>query len=262
MFEKPHIQFPRRGRGSLLRCLRAIFVLSALVVVSACAKPSGIEDIIDPYETVNRRTHELNRSLDEAILRPVSMVYVDIVPEPVMIGLSNLNNFLDTPAIVVNNLLQLDLKSAASNSARFAVNGTVGLLGLYDAASEIGLYQQQSDFGETLHVWGVGEGAYIELPVLGGSTERDTVGIVVDALFNPMTLVLEDYWRLSGSGVEALNMLGDRGRFGNTVDSVLYDSADSYAQTRLFYLQSRRYELGMRLEEDDYFDPYEDINGE
>jgi len=99
-------------------------------------------------------------------------------------------------------------------------------------------------------------------PVLGGSTERDTVGIVVDALFNPMNLVLEDYWRLSGSGVEALNMLGDRGRFGNTVDSVLYDSADSYAQTRLFYLQSRRYELGMRLEEDDYFDPYEDIYGE
>lgn len=231
----------------------------ALVLVSACAKPSGLEEIHDPYESVNRKTHELNRSLDEAILRPVSRAYVSVVPGPVLIGVSNFSNFLDLPAIVVNDLLQFDLTDAVSNSVRFVVNGTVGIVGLYDAASEIGLYHDHSDFGETLHVWGVGEGAYIELPILGGSTGRDAVGLVIEALFNPMTMVLEDHWKLSGTGIKTLDMIGERGRFGDTVDSVLYDSADSYAQSRLFYLQSRRHELGMVQEDDDYFDPYEDF---
>lgn len=239
--------------------LRILPGLLVLTLISGCAKPTSLDEINDPYETMNRRTHELNRALDEAVLRPVSGVYTDIVPEAVTIGISNFSNFLDMPAIVVNNLLQLDLNSAVSNSARFLVNGTVGLAGIYDAAAEMGLYHDNSDFGETLHVWGFGEGAYLELPVWGGSTERDTVGIVVDAMLNPMTLVLEDYWKLSGTGIKTLDMLGERGRFSTTVDSVLYDSADSYAQSRLFYLQSRRHELGMELDEEDYFDPYEDF---
>jgi phospholipid-binding lipoprotein MlaA len=77
-----------------------------------------------------------------------------------------------------------------------------------------------------------------------------------------MTAFLSDYWKLSGTGIKTLDMLGERGRFGSTVDSVLYDSADSYSQSRLFYLQSRRHELGLEQAEEDYFDPYEDLYGE
>lgn len=239
-----------------------LILFGLVVLVSACASPKGLEDINDPYENSNRKMHEFNKGLDQAFFKPVSEVYTDIAPEPVLIGISNFSNYMDIPGSVVNNLLQLNLVEAAKNSGRFIVNSTVGLLGFYDAASDIGLYADDSDFGETLHVWGVGEGAYIELPVLGGSTSRDTVGIVIDSMFNPLTAVLPDYWKLSGTGVKALSMIGERGRFGSTVDSVLYESADSYSQSRLFFLQSRRHELGMEQSEEDYFDPYEDLYGE
>ena len=156
-------------------------------------------------------------------------------------------------------MLQLDLEGAITNSARFLVNGTVGVLGLYDAASEIGLYPDTADFGQTLHVWGVGEGAFVELPVLGASNARDALGIAVDSVFNPMTIVLPSEWSAASIGAKTVSMVGDRARFATTVDSVFYESADSYSQSRLFYLQSRRHELGMRPDEDDYFDPYEDI---
>lgn len=228
-------------------------------MVSACASPNSLESIHDPYEAANRQTHAFNKGLDSALLRPVSGVYSEIVPNAFAIGIANFSKFLDLPGEVVNNILQLNLEGAVTNMARFAVNGTVGFLGLYDAAAEVGLYADNTDFGQTLHKWGVGEGAYIELPVMGASTARDTVGIGVDALFNPLSFVLSENWRYAGTGVKAAAMIGDRARFATTVDSVLYESADSYSQSRLFYLQSRRHELGMRLEEEDYFDPYEDL---
>lgn len=236
-----------------------LVLASGVIFLSACAAPDSLESIHDPYETVNRRTHEFNKGLDSALLRPASGIYGEVVPNIVAIGISNFSKFLDLPGEVINNALQLDLESAVTNSARLVINGTVGVLGLYDAASEIGIYPSAADFGQTLHKWGVGEGAYLELPVMGGSTSRDTVGIAVDALLNPLTIILPDNWKLTGSGVKTVAMIGDRARFATTVDSVLYESADSYSQSRLFFLQSRRHELGMRLEEEDYFDPYEDI---
>lgn len=262
MFRKYRSQNPPIVLSNVAVRVSRLALVGLVALVSACSSPQGLEDIHDPYESSNRKVHALNKSLDRAVLRPVARAYTDIVPKPVLIGISNFSNFLDLPGNVVNDLLQLNLGNALKNSGRFVINGTVGVLGLYDAAAEVGLYAEDSDFGETLHVWGIGEGAYLELPVMGGSTTRDATGIVVDALFNPMTAVMTDYWKLSGTGVKTLDMLGERGRFGSTVDSVLYDSADSYSQSRLFYLQSRRHELGLELAEEDYFDPYEDLYGE
>ena len=242
--------------------MRHFLPLLCLVGLTACVHPEGLEDIHDPYEASNRRVHEFNKKLDKGILRPSSEVYGNVVPEIAVLGIGNFSNFIDLPGMVVNDLLQFQLGDAVRNSARFAINATLGVAGLYDAASEMGLYAEPTDFGETLHSWGVGEGAFIELPVIGASTERDAVGIVVDALANPMTAFLPDAWKLSGTGVKALSMLGDRDRFSTTVDSVLHESADSYSQARLFYLQSRRHDLGFEMAEDDYFDPYEDLYGE
>jgi len=235
-----------------------VFAVSALAL-SACAAPENLEAIYDPYESVNRRTHEFNKGLDRALLRPASGVYSEFVPSGLATGISNFSNFLDLPGEVLNNVLQFDLAGAMTNSARFAVNGTVGFLGLYDAAAEVGLYAVSADFGQTLDKWGVGEGAFIELPIYGASTARDTVGSGVDALLNPLSYILPDEWQFVGTGIDTVAMIGDRARFATTVDSVLYESADSYSQARLFYLQSRRHELGMRLEEEDYFDPYEGL---
>ena len=237
-------------------------VLSFALGLAACSKPATIDDVRDPLEATNRQVHEFNKLLDRAFLRPAGEVYADWVPEPIQIGFGNFSSYLSIPASIVNNLLQFNLAAAAENSVRLVVNTTVGVLGVYDASAEVGLYGQPSDFGQTLHTWGFGEGPYLELPVMGPSTGRDTVGVFVDAMFNPMTAALPDEWKISGPMVKTAAMIGDRGRFSDTLDSILYDSADSYAQARLFYLQSRRHELGMVEAEEEVFDPYEDLYGD
>ncbi len=138
---------------------------------------------------------------------------------------------------------------------RFLVNSTVGIGGLFDLATEdFNLPEVDTGFAETLHVWGVPAGAYLELPVLGPSTQRDLVGTVVDVLLLDSlgNGVHRDVAR-AGLAARLLSKAGDRAQFGSTVDSVLHESADSYAQTRLLYIQRRQYEL---KEEGEVIDPY------
>ncbi|MEO1364432.1 MAG: VacJ family lipoprotein, partial [Pseudomonadota bacterium] len=151
---------------------------------------------------------------------------------------------LGEPSVAINSLLQGDLRGAGLSTVRFLTNSTLGIFGLADVAAEFKLPEHDTDFGETLHVWGVGEGAYLELPVLGPSTTRDTTGMVVDLFTNPLSYVIDEPERYYGTGAGVASGLSTRGRFTDTVDSILYESADSYAQARLIYLQNRRFELG------------------
>ena len=210
---------------------------------------------------MNRRNHELNRTLDRSLVGPAGRGYSDAVPEPLQVTVSNFSSNLSLPGTVVNNLLQGNLEGAAQNTVRFVVNTVLGIGGLGDPASEIGIFEVEADFGQTLHVWGVPEGAFVELPVLGPSTERDAVGRVVDLFTNPLSYVLPSPEKYYGTGAALASRLGDRGRYSDTIESILYESADSYAQSRLIYLQNRRFELGG----DDgsaYVDPYDDPYGD
>ncbi|MEJ6395752.1 VacJ family lipoprotein [Gymnodinialimonas sp. 2305UL16-5] len=198
----------------------------------------------DPYEQQNRAAHELNVALDQAIVGPSSEAYGGAVPEPVRQGVSNFASNLNQPSYVVNNLLQFRLGEAARNTLRFAVNTTVGIGGLFDPASAIGLPAESTDFGETLHIYGVPEGNYAVIPVLGPTTDRDTVGRVVDFALNPLRHVVETPESYYVASAGALSGLNSRYRFDGTIDGVLYESADSYAQLRSLYLQQRRFELG------------------
>ena len=233
-----------------------LWILAALSL-SACARPDSPDAIHDPVEPVNRAVHQVNKGLDKALVRPVSHAYGAVLPAPARRGVSNFADNLGLPSAVVNDVLQFKIEDAFVNSARFLFNSTIGIAGLFDPASTIGVEERSTDFGETLHVWGVGEGAYVELPLLGPSTGRDAVGTIVDFVTDPMNAV--------GSHPEAEILvasevgarLGDRYTFSETIDSILYDSADSYAQARILYLQSRRFELGSVADEA-YFDPYED----
>ena len=139
---------------------------------------------------------------------------------------------------------------------RFVINSTLGFGGLFDVASDFGIEDHETDFGETLHVWGAGEGAYVELPFLGPSTQRDAVGKVVDLFTNPLSYTLDDPESYYGPVASVASGLGNRGRFSDTIDSILYDSADSYAQARLIYLQNRRFELGQE-DQGAEIDPFE-----
>ncbi|NEX45982.1 MlaA family lipoprotein [Pseudotabrizicola algicola] len=247
----------------------ALCLAAAAALLAACAQKPAPTGFSDPLEANNREIHEFNRSVDRAILRPVANTFRSGTPGarpgPVMQGVTNFAQNLDVPGAVVNTLLQGRPQFALENTLRFALNTTVGIGGLFDPASAIGLHGKTTDFGETLHVWGVGEGNYVELPLLGPSTERDMVGRIVDIGLNPMRYVLPKPESNIVPVAKVVSSVGERSRYSETVDSVLYESADSYAQARLLYLQNRRFQLGQTAGEaaDAAFeDPYEDIYGE
>jgi phospholipid-binding lipoprotein MlaA len=173
-------------------------------------------------------------------------------------GVSNIASNLGEPSNVINNVMQGRISNAAHNTVRFIANSTIGLAGTFDVATAIGLEERDTDFGETMHVWGAQEGAYVELPLLGPSTSRDAVGTAVDFVLNPIETMFHDDVRKVQTATNVGSRLGDRHDFSNTVDSILYESEDSYAQTRLTYLQNRRFKLGGGEAEESYFDPYED----
>lgn len=247
--------------------------ISALVVaaalLSACAGATDPNGINDPFEPANRKVHGFNKGVDRMLVGPASKGY-GIVPEPVKRAVGNVAATLDLPGDIANNLLQLRLVAAAENTLRLGVNLTFGLAGTIDVSSELGLQGRPTDFGETLHVWGVGEGPYMELPLVGPSTARDTVGMAVDIALDPLRVILPEKEATAATVLKLFSRLGDRDRFSDTVDSLLYESADSYAQARLLYLQNRRFQLGKGkgaataggASDDGFIDPYADATSD
>ncbi|MEI6800114.1 MAG: VacJ family lipoprotein [Pseudomonadota bacterium] len=233
-------------------------MLAALVALSlsACGPAIVPQGIDDPFEKQNRATHELNLKLDTYVVRPLANRATRILPEPVVQGVSNFAGNLDLPGMVVNDLLQAKVGPALQNTLRFAVNSTIGIGGVLDPASQMGAAAKDTDFGETLSVWGLAEGAYLELPFYGPSTQRDAVGTAVDLVFDPTRLFIPKNKRWVSTLAQVAARIGDRGRYSETVDSILYDSADGYAQARLLYLENRRHNLGQTTADSEFEDPY------
>ncbi|MEL6510240.1 MAG: VacJ family lipoprotein [Pseudomonadota bacterium] len=234
-----------------------IALLGAVVLVSACSTPSQPDGINDPFEQTNRQTHEFNRGVDRIVLRPTSNAYGTVVPERARNGIANFANTLNQPADVVNSLLQGRVENAGHSTFRFLVNAVFGLGGVLDPATDMGLEDRDTDFGETLYVWGVPEGVYGELPIVGPVTERHAAGKVVDLFTNPLSTVLEGPQAAAQTTANVASGFGTRYRLSDTIDSILYDSADSYAQARVIYLQNRRFKLGVDSSGTD-LDPFED----
>ncbi|WP_415184256.1 VacJ family lipoprotein [Phaeovulum sp.] len=249
---------PRRQRHTALAGC-------ALLVLAACASAPAPVGVSDPYEAQNRQVHDFNVALDKALFMGSGTEGATTgVPEPVLRTVSNFGGNLGLPGKVVNSILQGRPEPAVKNTFRFLINSTLGVAGIFDpAGSSFSLPETYTDFGETLHVWGVGEGAYLELPVLGPSTERDLVGTVVDIVIDPLRIILPEPETYYATGARLASKVSDRLRFGDTIDSILHESADSYAQSRLLYLQNRRYQLGTQSVTDaDAYDPYEDPYGQ
>ncbi|MBY6056025.1 VacJ family lipoprotein [Leisingera daeponensis] len=244
----------------MLRPLKFVPALILAAVAAGCATQDPVArasgEVFDPYERTNRTIHAFNRGVDRLAFRPASKGYVAIVPAPMVTSFSYFAENLSMPGQMVNALLQGDLKTAGNAFSRFVINSTVGFAGLADPASEFKVPAVNTDFGETLHKWGVGEGAYVELPLLGPSTSRDAVGVAVDFFTNPLGYAEQNTADNITIYAEIVRRMGDRGNYSDTIDSILYESADSYAQSRLIYLQNRRFELGDGAEIKE-IDPYE-----
>lgn len=244
----------------MLRAARLGLVAICLALVSACgpreALPVGVP--FDPFEAENRRVHAFNKSLDRVLVRPVGRSYSKIVPDDIETLIGRFAFNLTIPGAIVNNALRGNMKGATEDLYRFTVNSTLGMGGLFDPASDLNMPPAtDADFGQTLHAWGVPAGAYIELPLLGPSTERDTVGKFVGLFTNPLSYVLPAPEKYISTGSKVAATVSDRGRYTETFDSILYESADSYAQTRSLFLQRRNFDLGGQAN-DTYLDPYDD----
>ncbi|MDJ1009121.1 MAG: VacJ family lipoprotein [Paracoccaceae bacterium] len=247
-------------RHLLVRCA----LLLGLVALAACSTPDEPVEIYDPYEADNRQSHEFNRNVDSLALRPAATGYGTLVPVPVRMGVSNFSANLGIPGTIVNDLLQGSFGDAAHNSFRFVLNSTLGLGGLFDVATPGGFEERSADFGQTLAVWGAPEGAYLDVPLFGPRTERALAGNIVDIVLNPVNYVFGPEYAMVIYGAGAATVLDDRYVLGDTLDAILYESADSYALLRSLYLQNRRFELNQSgtAGPDLAFDPYEDLYGD
>ena len=197
----------------------------------------------DPFEPLNRVTFGAAVALDRLVSRPVALVYGQFVPMPIRDSVRNVLNNLNSPVIFVNDVLQGQFERASITFLRAFINSTFGIVGMIDVAQDFGLPRHSEDFGQTLAVYGVGEGPYIFLPVIGPGNPRDLIGRAIDFLFDPLTYFT---WRHSPAILYArfgIDMLDLRERNMENLDYLEASSADLYASLRGLYRQSRTYEI-------------------
>lgn len=227
-----------------MRKVPIVVTMALCIAAAACTTaPAGNSKADeDKYEKTNRAIYALNRRLDVALIRPVTVGYRAVVPAAARRGASNALDNVDEPMSFFNALLQGKIKAAFRAVDRLLINSTLGIGGLADHATDMGLPKQEEDFGQTLAAWGIGSGPYIMLPLFGPSTLRDVIGLGVDSVTDPWsrfqkrTLDLGSTERLGITGFEVIDL---RSRLIDTADPLLKNALDEYATVRSAYLQQR-----------------------
>tara|TARA_B100001996_G_scaffold34670_1_gene25926 strand:+ start:97 stop:795 length:699 start_codon:yes stop_codon:yes gene_type:complete len=209
--------------------------------------------INDPYENLNRKTFQFNENLDEKVAKPIAEIYSNF-PIPIKNGVTNFFNNLEEVDTFVNQILQGKPKESLNDLTRFIINSTIGLGGFIDVASKIGLQRHEEDFGQTLAVWGVGQGPYIMLPVLGPSTLRDTFSRPVSSFLSVTFHMTDADVNIALKSIDALET---RERLLD-VESLL--SGDKYSFVKDAYIQSINYEVKDGIDvQDDFIDDMDDF---
>jgi phospholipid-binding lipoprotein MlaA len=221
-----------------------LLLLLGSLALSACVTlpPNAPRSPQDPYERWNRGVYKFNDAIDRGVVKPVARTYVRILPQAVRTGVHNFFTNLDTPTVMINDALQGKLRAAASDLGRFLLNTTVGVGGLLDPATQVGIARNEEDFGLTLAVWGVHPGPFIELPLLGPSTVRDAPARLVDTYTNPRQYIKNSYVKYGLYGLYFLDVRASLLSLDPTLQSVY----DPYVFIRDAYLQRRAYLSGQR----------------
>ncbi|MEM9045399.1 MAG: VacJ family lipoprotein [Pseudomonadota bacterium] len=245
--------------------VRLVSIMVLTIAVSACSSPGPGGDISerDPFESTNRTFHDVNIFLDSNLIRPVAQGYDFVTPQTFQHLIGNAFDHIDTAGNFANFVLQGDVDSALVSFGRFLVNTVVGAAGLLDPATEFGLPKGDTDFGVTLGKYGVSEGAYLVLPLLGPSTTRDALGSVVDRTalsptFYVGLFVDGDIVDYALPAATVLEVVDARARNADLVDDILYESADSYVSLRSIYLQRRDALIRGQEESDDLPDIFDE----
>lgn len=212
-------------------------VIVMLLLTSACAAVPGTRETWDPWEGFNRGVFGFNDAVDKAVLKPVSEGYLKVVPAPVRTTVSNFFDNLSYVNVILNGFLQGKGAQGVSDTGRFLINSTLGLVGLIDIATSAGIPRHEEDFGQTLAVWGVAEGAYLVLPLLGPSTFRDAPGLAFAAASNPLAYVSADTAVIAS--ISALGAVDLRARAKGVFELIEVAAVDRYIFVREAYRQRR-----------------------
>ena len=223
-------------------------MIKVLIIILSLSFFSFIKSEVDPFQNLNEKTHNLNQSLDKSIATPIAKVYRKVTPDFLEVGVTNFTDNIEDINIALNNLLQAKIKDGLSDILRFTINSTIGVLGFFDVASSMGLQKHSEDFGQTLAVWGVSDGPYIVLPILGPSSLRDTLARIPEAFMTPLLLIDHDR---TGYELTAIDLLDKRARYLGLESIVV---GDEYLFYRDAYFQSREFDINDGLIEDDFDD--------
>ena len=232
----------------LITFLFLVFNFNLLAAASDDVKTSSADfettrfedEIYDPLESFNRAIFSFNNVADRVVLEPVAKGYKKL-PSPIQSGVGNFINNLKLPLAAFNQLLQGQGNNAAESTGRFLINSTIGIFGLVDVADNIGLDQKEEDFGQTLATWGVGDGLYIVLPLFGPSNLRDTTGMVMTMMTDPINAYAVsqgEAWAIPFR--TAANAIDQRSQIIDEVNALRDNSVDYYAAVRSSYYQNRK----------------------
>ena len=215
------------------------------------------EEINDPFEDLNRDIFIFNEKLDEKLLKPAALTYRKVTPQFARTGVTNFFNNLEEIDTTINQVLQGEIKYAFNDAGRFVINSTIGLFGLIDVASKMGLEKHEEDFRQTLGVWGFDSGPYIMIPFLGPSNPRDLLSRPISSFLSGTFAMEDNDVKITLVGIDALET---RERL---LDAETLIIGDKYIFVKDAYIQSREYEINNGSTEDDEFlDDMEDIFGD
>ena len=261
-FDRDGISGATRKEGSTFRPVKLAAGILLVVFTAACAvipdDPIEREEFIetnDPAEPANRAIFDFDLALLDHALSPVAMAYRDNVPEVMREGVSNVLDNLQMPVTMLNSGLQGDFDNMAEASVSFFINTTAGLGGLFDIPAGSGRKPRREDFGQTLAVWGVREGPYIVLPVAGPASARDTIGLGVDILTDPLTWLLTPVWSYARTGVSTIDDVADE---HDRIEEARRAALDFYATVRSLYRQDRARQIANGFDDPFGSDPFEE----
>ncbi len=227
---------------------RPSFLLAILLAGAAlggCTTTTNPDSLAqnDPYEPTNREIFAFNQKLDKNVARPVAVFYNSTVPAQIRDRFHNMLENLDEPVTFANDVLQGEPVRATQTLGRLTFNTTLGIGGMFDIASKMGIPDHSEDFGQTLGVWGSGEGPYWVLPFVGPSPPRDTAGKIVDIFLDPLTYARFDGYHALAYSRAGMGVLDLRARNVDTLDQIERTSVDLYATQRSLYRQYRDNEI-------------------
>lgn len=211
----------------------SVATLIGVLLLSGCATTTGVESKVDPYEGVNRDIFAFNDTVDDYFAKPISDAYKWVTPQFVQTGIFNFFNNLKNVNVVINDVLQAKFEQSAEDTGRLLINSTLGLGGLIDVAEDVGLKQNDEDFDQTLAVWGVPQGPYMVLPLLGPTTVRGIPSAILDTAANPASYV--------GMPIQLVSLLNARANAQSSLDMVKEGALDSYVFIREGFLQTREH---------------------